>query len=285
MDFKFADPGEFEKTINPERRPAVFVNTLISRTRIIIILVLAAILLSFHNTYALSVGSEKTNIMEHTIENIAGIAVETMSEKKNSELLENKVDKIKKKVEEDARKKREKKRKEEEKRKKLERKKKREEELKKKIEEQKKLEQEYLGKNTDSNQTQIENDVDDDPDLNKDNSDSGSELKNDNNWNGKRLSKNAGTIQGPSGKETYYNLNMSGVVSIMRGMGFSEKEYPYHVRKDGAKCLGDYIMVAANLQLRPRGSLVETSLGMGLVCDTGGFAKHNITQLDLAVNW
>ena len=134
-------------------------------------------------------------------------------------------------------------------------------------------------------QTQIENDVDDDPDLNKDNSDSGSKLKNDNNWNGKRLSKSAGTIQGPSGKETYYNLNMSGVVSIMRGMGFSEKEYPYHVRKDGAKCLGDYIMVAANLQLRPRGSLIETSLGMGLVCDTGGFAKHNITQLDLAVNW
>lgn len=201
--------------------------------------------------------------------------------KENPKLITGIVKNIKKQVAEEKRKK------EEERKRRLaqERKKKREEEQKKIIEEQKKLEREYLGKNTDSNQTQIENDVDDDPDLNKDNSDSGSKLKNDNNWNGKRLSKNAGTIQGPSGKETYYNLNMSGVVSIMRGMGFSEKEYPYHVRKDGAKCLGEYVMVAANLNLRPRGSLIETSLGMGLVCDTGGFAKHNITQLDLATNW
>lgn len=104
-------------------------------------------------------------------------------------------------------------------------------------------------------------------------------------WSGKRLSKSAGTITGPSGKETYYNLNMSGVVSIMRGMGFSEKEYPYAVRSDGAKTLGGYVMVAANLSLRPRGTFIQTSLGTGLVCDTGGFASVNRTQLDLATNW
>ena len=101
-------------------------------------------------------------------------------------------------------------------------------------------------------------------------------------WNGRRLTKNAGTIMGPSGKETYYNLDMSGVVKIMRRMGNKDK---YWVRGDGCKMLGNYIMVAANLQVRPRGSHIRTSLGMGIVCDTGGFAKRNIYQLDIATNW
>ena len=38
-------------------------------------------------------------------------------------------------------------------------------------------------------------------------------------WDGPVLTASAGTINGPSGKETYYNLNMSGVVSIMRSLG------------------------------------------------------------------
>ena len=101
-------------------------------------------------------------------------------------------------------------------------------------------------------------------------------------WKGPVLSKRSGTIIGPSGKETYYNLNMAGVVNIMRRMG---NEDEYWVRDDGVKMLGDYVMVAANLNLRPRGSLIETSLGMGIVCDTGGFAARNPTQLDIAVSW
>ena len=75
------------------------------------------------------------------------------------------------------------------------------------------------------------------------------------------LNRQNGTVMGPSGKETYYNLNMSGVVKIMRRQGFSEEEYPYWVREDGCKMLGPYIMCAADLALRPRGSLVESSLG------------------------
>ena len=94
-----------------------------------------------------------------------------------------------------------------------------------------------------------------------------------------------GTTNGPSGKETYYNLNMNGVVSIMRRMGFSESEYPYNVRTDGVKCLGPYVMVAAHLGNRPRGSKVQTSLGTGIVCDTGGFASSNPTQIDIATAW
>lgn len=104
-------------------------------------------------------------------------------------------------------------------------------------------------------------------------------------YSGGKLSKSRGTIQGPSGKETYYNLNMSGVVSIMRRMGFSESEYPYNVRADGVKCLGPYVMVAAHLGNRPRGSKVQTSLGTGIVCDTGGFASSNPTQIDIATAW
>ena len=49
--------------------------------------------------------------------------------------------------------------------------------------------------------------------------------------------------------------------------------------------LGDYIMVAADLTIRPRGSLIETSLGTAMVCDTGAFTQNNQYQLDIAVNW
>lgn len=101
-------------------------------------------------------------------------------------------------------------------------------------------------------------------------------------WNGPVLTRSKGVNQGPSGKETYYNLNMSGVVRIMRSMGNQDE---YWVREDGAKMLGNYVMVAANLNVHPRGSLVETSLGTGIVCDTGGFAAHNPTQLDIATAW
>ena len=101
-------------------------------------------------------------------------------------------------------------------------------------------------------------------------------------WKGPVLSRGRGTIQGPSGKETYYNLNMSGVVSIMRRMGY---DYEYWVRDDGVKMFGNYVMIAANLNIRPRGSLVQTSLGMGMVCDTGTFAKRNPTQIDIATSW
>lgn len=101
-------------------------------------------------------------------------------------------------------------------------------------------------------------------------------------WGGAVLSRGNGSVRGPSGKETYYNLNMSGVVNIMRRMGNNDE---YWVRDDGCKMLGDYIMCAANLRVHPRGSLVESSLGTCIVCDTGGFASGNSQQLDIAVTW
>ena len=104
----------------------------------------------------------------------------------------------------------------------------------------------------------------------------------DTGYSGTVLNKRAGTITGPSGKETYYNLNMSGVVNIMRNMGNSDK---YWVRDDGVKMLGDYVMVAANLDTHPRGSIGDSSLGKAIVCDTGTFAYSNPNQLDVAVSW
>jgi 3D (Asp-Asp-Asp) domain-containing protein len=71
----------------------------------------------------------------------------------------------------------------------------------------------------------------------------------------------------------------------MYNLGYPEEEYPYWIREDGVKMFGDYIIVAANLELRPRGTIIECSLGTAIVCDTGGFAKKNKTQLDIAVNW
>lgn len=104
-------------------------------------------------------------------------------------------------------------------------------------------------------------------------------------WTGDVLSKSKGVVNGPSGRETYYNLNMTGVINSMRRAGYSEAEYPYWVREDGVKMLGNYVMVAANYNIRPKGSIIESSLGAAIVCDTGSFVKHHPTQIDVAVTW
>ncbi|HHW94930.1 MAG TPA: hypothetical protein GX736_03250 [Mogibacterium sp.] len=101
-------------------------------------------------------------------------------------------------------------------------------------------------------------------------------------WSGSVLSRSVGTVTGPNGRETYYNLNMSGVVDIMRNKGNTDT---YWVRSDGCKMLGNYIMVAANMDVYPRGSIVRSSRGLAIVCDTGGFARSNPNQLDIAVDW
>ena len=101
-------------------------------------------------------------------------------------------------------------------------------------------------------------------------------------WDGPVLTRSKGVNYGPTGKETYYNLNMSGVVSIMRNRGYDSTNYPYWVRDDGCKMLGPYIMVAANLSHFPRGTIVTTSRGYGIVCDTGHLGW---SHLDLATTW
>lgn len=83
-------------------------------------------------------------------------------------------------------------------------------------------------------------------------------------------------------KETYYNLDMSYVVYLAHQNGISGE---YWVRDDGCKMLGDYIILACNRDVHPYGSIVETSLGLGISLDTGEFAYDNYYQIDIATNW
>lgn len=96
------------------------------------------------------------------------------------------------------------------------------------------------------------------------------------------LTKSAGVNYYGDQKETYYNLNMSRVVSNAQNAGL---EGDYWIREDGAKMFGDYVIIAANQDVHPYGSTVETSLGTGIVLDTGGFAINNPTQVDIATDW
>ncbi len=101
-------------------------------------------------------------------------------------------------------------------------------------------------------------------------------------WKGSVLNRYNGVNVGPSGKETYYNLNMNKIVAAMKRLGVNSE---YWVRDDGVKMYGDYIMCAADLSVYPRGSIVETSLGTGIVCDTGAFAGRSGIALDIATAW
>ena len=102
-------------------------------------------------------------------------------------------------------------------------------------------------------------------------------------WTGQKLNRHDGTAQGPSGKETYYNLNMSRCIYYVQRLGYYEK---YWVRSDGVKMYGKYVMVAADLKQHPKGSLIETSLGTGIVVDTGDFVHNGSgVDIDVAVTW
>ncbi|MBR0242606.1 ubiquitin-like domain-containing protein [Candidatus Saccharibacteria bacterium] len=85
-------------------------------------------------------------------------------------------------------------------------------------------------------------------------------------------------------KETYYDLPMGGVMAIAaRECGVAAY---YTVREDGVKVDAEgYVLVAADLARYPRCTVVETSLGLGKVYDTGSFALTNPEQFDLATDW
>ena len=104
-------------------------------------------------------------------------------------------------------------------------------------------------------------------------------------WGGPVLNSYVGVVQGPSGRETYYNLNMDLCVKYMRDLGYSEEEYPVWTRDDGCKMFGKYIMCAANWSIRPKGTILETSLGWAIVVDTGTFVSEYPYGVDIATNW
>lgn len=101
-------------------------------------------------------------------------------------------------------------------------------------------------------------------------------------WDGPILTKSKGVNYGPLGRETYYNLPMQGVIRIMRNAGYSESEFPYWVREDGVRMLGDYVMLAGRIGQFDRGTIVQCSLGEGIICDYGHLEWNG---LDVAVTW
>lgn len=103
-------------------------------------------------------------------------------------------------------------------------------------------------------------------------------------WDGAPLTKSAGVINGPSGKESYYNMDMSNIIAIAQNGGI---EGEYWIREDGVKMYGSYIMCACDVSgtVRNRYDIVQTSLGTGICLDTGGFAASNPWQIDIATDW
>lgn len=88
------------------------------------------------------------------------------------------------------------------------------------------------------------------------------------------LTSSKGTIWFNGHKETYYNLDMSGVIANAHAMGL---QGDYWVRGDGVKMFGNHVIVAAQLA---KGTIVETSLGTGIVLD---YCPSN--AYDIAVSW
>lgn len=60
-------------------------------------------------------------------------------------------------------------------------------------------------------------------------------------------------------------------------------EGDYWVREDGCKMYGQFVIVAADWNLHPYGTAIETSRGIGIVLDT--HTTKDRTLVDLAVTW
>ena len=91
---------------------------------------------------------------------------------------------------------------------------------------------------------------------------------------GSRLTRSSGVNYYNGNKETYYNLDMRGVISNAQSMGIQGN---YWIRDDGVKMYGDYVIVAAQMN---KGTIISTSLGTGIVldyCPAG--------TIDIATNW
>ena len=91
---------------------------------------------------------------------------------------------------------------------------------------------------------------------------------------GSKLTRSSGVNYYNGNKETYYNLDMSGVISNAQSMGIQGN---YWIRDDGVKMYGDYVIVAAQMD---KGTIISTSLGTGIVLD---YCPAN--SIDIATTW
>jgi len=98
------------------------------------------------------------------------------------------------------------------------------------------------------------------------------------------LTKKGGVNYFGEQKETWYNLPMQRVLKNAHKVFWTDDRV-YWIDDRGVKRFGSFIIVAADYSIHPYGSLVETSLGTGIVLDTGRFTEANKTQVDIAVSW
>ena len=102
------------------------------------------------------------------------------------------------------------------------------------------------------------------------------------------LTRDGGVFYYNGHRETWYNLDMSNCVETLRRANYiyaDEEAYPVLTRPDGVKMFGVYVMCAANLDIHPRGSLVQTSKGLGIVVDTGDFVQDYPDAIDICTSW
>lgn len=99
-----------------------------------------------------------------------------------------------------------------------------------------------------------------------------------------------GLYKGAEGVEGYNNWYVEYTVHAARQCGYDKETYPYWVRDDGCKMLGDYIICAADYNVHPYGTIVDTSLGKGIIIETGGTVckadnLHYSRDIELATTW
>jgi hypothetical protein len=95
------------------------------------------------------------------------------------------------------------------------------------------------------------------------------------------LTAKLGTIQFNDHRETWYNLRMDRIVE--RADAYYGLHDVYAVREDGVKTYNELVIVAADWNLHPYGTFIETSLGTGIVLDT--HTAKDRTIVDIATTW
>lgn len=83
-------------------------------------------------------------------------------------------------------------------------------------------------------------------------------------------------------QESWYNLKMTKVVQ--RADAYYGLSDVYAIRKDGVKTYNGFVICAGNYQVHPYGSVVDTSLGTGIILDHTG-KETDKTVIDIATNW
>lgn len=117
-------------------------------------------------------------------------------------------------------------------------------------------------------------------------------------WKGSKLTPIKGVNKdSPSGgTETYYNQILKGIWTwfgdLLEALGFYYEDI--RIREDGVRVIKNrldgqwYVCCAANLNVHPRGSIVNTSLGKAVVLDYNGHCdlpEGTPYDIDINANW